>query len=286
MYIQHSKQITPNNISYHRSSAPVVVDTAPSHLASISLLTQSINQQTDSERGNERGNKKTPLKDLTADSSFRNQANSLPFSIPPKETTTGEDSLWKDDCDLDENFFSLKNKKRERHTVSHVTSRRRTLSPTTSRNMLLDALDADSLLADVHEADLTNEPTTAEETPSLAVSALSSAPREVIPPVTVSSTDTMELVSSITLNEMESSPALVTASVSASLSENIPSKRIKEALTAPRGEPGVFKGEALKRYKLRQEIARWKYSWEIASNDAAQAALRYLSLTRSDTTFS
>ncbi len=33
--------------------------------------------------------------------------------------------------------------------------------------------------------------------------------------------------------------------------------------------------EALKRYKIRQEIARWKYCWEIVSHEAAMVALRY-----------
>jgi hypothetical protein len=283
--VQHSKHTTPNNVTYQHPTEEVTSaesPTDPCHPASLSLLTQSINQP-----GAEQVNKKIPLKDVTADSSLRNQTNSLPFSIPPKDFTTGQDTLGKDDpsdcCELDENFFSLKNKKRERQNVSHVSSRRRTLSPTTSRNMLLDALETDDLLTDTQETTLINS-SVVETLPETLSSTSSLVPQEATA-AKVSAVDPMELVTKPSHQSAPTAPDFAFASVS--ISQN-PSKIIKETVggsSSSSCDQAAFKGEALKRFRLRQEIARWKYSWEIVSYDAAEVALKYF-VKRADTTLS
>lgn len=263
LFIQHSKQITPNNASY-RTATDLSIDpfADETDLSSINMLNEAI-------KGHDErisSAKKTPLKDVTSESSQRNQSNQmLPFSVPPNDP----ESFWKDDflgCgqnDDSENFFSLKSKKRERQAVSHVSSRRRTLSPTTSRNMLLEVLESEVETTPSTPDFLLQEPSKEKLSPEKVATAVSPSSTESSSPFAFD-----EEISQLVVENKEEGGSKNTLSVP-------PTRKIKEfALSSTKDDQ--YNREAMKKYKIRQEIARWKYSWEIVSNEAAMTALQYL----------
>lgn len=248
LFVQHSKNITPNNSSYQSANDKIDPFADNSDLSSMVMLTESI-------KGHDErvtNTKKTPLKDVTSETCHRNQSNQpLPFSIPSQET----DLFWKDDllgCQNDdsENFFCLKGKKREKQSESG-RSRRRTLSPTTSRNMLLEVLESEEIEVSSSKSDVSTD-LSKELVPSGFV------PLEL--PILPQVEESFPQISPTTVNKKAEIPV---------------TKRIKEfALSSTKDDQ--YNQEALKRFKIRQEIARWKYTWEIVSNEAAMTALQYI----------
>jgi hypothetical protein len=242
---------------------------------------------------------------------------SLPFSIPPSLSSSSQpqDPIWGHDQDLqdpllgccceneiDENFISIKQqkKKRERQNISYVSSRRRTLSPTTSRNMLLEAAlegeDGEGTQEEVDEVPPLFSSSSEGEKSSvnemiipLSVDLLKSS---VIPP----SPDLMEVTLVPDTSSLPSPPSSTEqsfpslssppdhhpsaisspSSALACVSAFPPTQKIKGMALI--SQPSQQKTrEALQRYKLRQEIARWKYCWETVSSEAAMVALQFSS---------
>lgn len=310
LFTKSSKLITPNNVCYNSQQNQKVLSSTSlqSNESADFLFPQPQNVKSLSEfKGENKSSSSTttisPLNDVTI-----NEQN-IQYSETTTNSITDSDLIWGD-----ENFCSTKttSKKRERQIGSGTSSRRRTLSPTSSKYILQESLDDENdNVVDSNQIVISqqNDLFMNENPNETIVDSLVENIEEEIPTPNATIPIPIPIVTTIETNQIPQQDenlliykdddndddnvcstnmefdetCFVSNSLISSVVNNIPqpierTQKIKSlSLSSLSTSDSKFHSEALRRYHIRQEIARWKYSWEIISHEAAEIGSKYCS---------